>query len=167
MVNGKIAGIAFGGLAGYLILNRLMSMVDGAVAHVCEASKWKSYYRFGKDGNMVPPGYDSHTHKIDDDTEMVIERPHKNGETAGSESDLVAKISDAINKAIREWKGEEEAAEGASEGLEKVSEEEFCAGPDEVTSHEELKDPMVADDLYDGIKIVDEDAEDDGNETLD
>lgn len=62
MVNGKIkiAGIAFGVLAGYLLISKAMNVVRGCVKDICTASEWKAYYK-DKEGLHVAPGYCRYT----------------------------------------------------------------------------------------------------------
>lgn len=129
MVNGKIAGIAFGGLAGYLLISKAMNVVRGCVRDICTASEWKAYYK-DKEGLHVAPGYCQYTRKIDDDHELVVEktdsRNKENAEKNASMESLKGSLSDAIAKSIDEWissrKGAEEASEGETKASEKVVE---------------------------------------------
>lgn len=129
MVNGKIAGIAFGGLAGYLLISKAMNVIHGCVREICTAAEWKAYYK-DKEGLHVAPGYLQYTRKIDDNHELVIEktdsRNKESTEEKASMETLKASISDAIAKSIDEWiknrKGAEEASEGETEASEKVVE---------------------------------------------
>lgn len=129
MVNGKIAGIAFGGLAGYLLISKAMNVVRGCVRDICTAAEWKAYYK-DKEGLHVAPGYCQYTRQIDDDHELVVEktdsRNKESTEEKASMEALKASISDAITKSIDEWikrrKGAKEASEGETEASEKVVE---------------------------------------------
>lgn len=138
MLHGKVGGMFVGGLAAYLIIGKLVNTFNHTVQNVCEASKWKSYYKYGKDGNMVPPGYSSHTHKINDDEELVVEdesqvkKPEKPNASA---SDLGATIADSIIKVIRDKLHMPEAAEGPLEGEIEASEDEDYDIPDPDAIH--------------------------------
>lgn len=129
MVNGKIAGIAFGGLAGYLLISKAMNVIRGCVKDVCTASEWKAYYK-DKEGLHVAPGYCQYTRQIDDNHELVVEktdsRNKESTEENASMESLKGSLSDAIAKVIDDWiknrKRAEEASEGEIEASEKVVE---------------------------------------------
>lgn len=57
-VNIKTAGgIAIGGLVGFYLVNKALNYAKQSISEIAEASKWRAYYRHGKDGKMIPPGY--------------------------------------------------------------------------------------------------------------
>ena len=128
MLHGRIGTIALGGLAAYLLINKAMNMVGHTVDKVCDASKWRSYYRNSKGGAyVVAPGYSSYTRPVGNDQEWVVEKnpdrkpaPKKDG----SEPSLGAAIAEAVLKAINDKLKGTEAPEGASEGETEASEEE-------------------------------------------
>lgn len=135
-----------GGLAAYLIIGKLVNTFNRTVQNVCEASKWKAYYRYGC-GNMVPPGYSSHTHKINDDEELVVEdesQVKKPEKPNASTSDLGAAIADSIIKVIRDKLHMPEAAEGPLEGEIEASEDEDYDIPNPDAIH-------VVDEPEDGV----------------
>lgn len=138
MVKGKVAGIMIGGLAGYLLLNRVMSVIENSVKNVCHATEWKAYYKYGKLGDndaSVPPGYRAVTRKVDPEHEYCIEDPTKIDENGNdidrSKIDKTAQISDSIKKTIRSCFGDEEGLEGAKKSEETVSEEDICPETEE------------------------------------
>lgn len=169
MIKGKMAGIAFGGLAGFMILNRAFTLIDNSIRNVCEANKWKNYYKYGKDGNVVAPGYSMHTHKIDDDHEVVVEDERQKQNAANTDGkDSGDKVAEAINKAVDTIFGKEKKEEDIPKDT--FSDEEHQA-VEESTSGE--KDPLYVESLEDGLKAVDTDGDDadifnveiDGSET--
>ena len=128
MLHGRIGTIALGGLAAYLLINKAMNMVGHTVDKVCDASKWRSYYRNSKGGAyVVAPGYSSYTRPVGNDQEWVVEKnperkpaPKKDG----SEPSLGAAFAEAVLKASNDKLKGIEAPEGASEGETEASEEE-------------------------------------------
>lgn len=143
MIKGKLVGITFGGLAGYLLVGKAFHLVRDTVAYVTDASKWKAYYKYGsgKEGSVncvVPPGYSSCTRDIGDGKELVVEDPKQknaeNGENgSGSKEDLKASISSAIKDSVDIWLKGKKAAEGASEGHTEASEEDIRLMMDEAS----------------------------------
>jgi hypothetical protein len=151
MVKVKAGGIVLGGLAAYLIISKGMNVVGGAVRNICESRKWKNYYKYGKEGNMVPPGYSMHTHENENgdtvevnDGKQPVKQPQESGKTSTGEA-LGRAVSDAILKMINDTFGAPKAAEGASEGEIEASEKPFACPRDcdncSVTKcpHEHLK----------------------------
>lgn len=51
------SGIAIGGIIGFYLVNKALNFARQSIAEITEASKWRSYYRHGHEGKMVPPGY--------------------------------------------------------------------------------------------------------------
>ena len=134
MVKLKAGGIVLGGIAAYLILSKGLNVAGNCVRNICVAHEWKNYYKYGKEGNMVPPGYASHTRQINDKEEYVVESPEeqaakqKQAKDNTSNKAAGAAVADAIVKAISDvfgWsKSEKEAVEGDSEASESTSEAE-------------------------------------------
>ena len=136
MVKVKAGGIVLGGLAAYLIISKGMNVVGGAVRNICESRKWKNYYKYGKEGNMVPPGYSMHTHENENgdtvevnDGKQPVKQPQEVGKTSTGEA-LGRAVSDAILKMINDTFGAPKAAEGASEGDLEASEKPFACPRD-------------------------------------
>lgn len=133
MVKGKVAGVVFGGLAGYLLIVKGLNVLHACVKDICTAAEWKAYYK-DKEGLHVAPGYQQYTRKINDDEELVVEKADSRVRKAGNEdaslNDLKASLSSAISKSIDAWlngrKGQEEASEGETE----ASEEPDISGED-------------------------------------
>lgn len=153
MVKGKIAGFAFGGLAGYLLISKGISLIRDCVAYSTDAVKWRAYYKFGvqndRDDNgvrcVVPPGYSSATRSVGGGKEVVIEDPKQkkdeNGENNdASTSDLKASLADAINKTIKEWLDKDKKPEEAKEGDSEASCEDIG---DTVTTRDENGKPIA------------------------
>lgn len=121
--NGK--GLVLGGLAGYLILSKGVNLLNRTVDKVCEAAMWRSYYRHGKDGNMVPPGYSSHTHPISEKEELVIEKDEKKPEGSTSSEGLGEALGNAVYSAIKDKLDTLKEPEGAFQGQREASEKHF------------------------------------------
>jgi hypothetical protein len=123
MIKGKMAGIAFGGLAGYLLVSKVLNTVHSAVKNVCEASKWRSYYKYGKDNpDAVPPGYSKTTRYPDGREEE--ENDASALERNASHTARNGPVSEAVAKAIDDIFGRDKKQEEASEGQETASEED-------------------------------------------
>ena len=118
-----------GGLAGYLLLNRVMSVIENSVKNVCHATEWKAYYKYGKD-DTVPPGYRAVTRKVDPEHEYCVEDPtqvDENGnDISQSKMDKTAQISESIKNTIHSCFGDEKGLEVAKKSEETVSEEDIC-----------------------------------------
>ena len=154
MIKGKIAGLAFGGLAGYLLISKTLNTIGGSVKCICDASKWKAYYKNNKDPLSVPPGYASGVRKIDDENELVIENPkNRKPEKNASQEELSAQIAEAVKGAINSWLKGEKAPEGAKKDETEASEDE------DIDENEKIRE--VEDSLEDEISEVDK------NETVD
>ena len=168
MLNGKIAGIAIGGFTGFLILNKLINSAEGCIGKICDAAKWRAYYKKG-DVNMVPPGYASMTRPIDDKNEAVFESPEaqkarakeENKEEQEKRKNAGEAIADAITTITKEvidsiGKKKDKKAGEDTDGDEVVSHaypEKFDVPPDEET-------PLYAETLEDGVVEVVEEKED-------
>ena len=151
MVKVKAGGIVLGGLAAYLLVSKGLNMVGGAVCNICESRKWKNYYKYGKEGNMVPPGYSMHTHENENgetvevnDGKQPVKQPQEASKTSTGEA-LGRAVGEAITKMINDTFGTPKAAEGASEGDLEASEEQYTCPQDcdhcnmPKCSHEHLK----------------------------
>ena len=128
MVKVKAGGIVLGGLAAYLLLSKGINMIGGAVRNICAAREWKNYYKYGKDGDMVPPGYSVHTEKSDgtkeDSNRNGTAAPKQPNQSSAGEA-LGRAVGDAILKMINDTFGTPKEAEGASEGQTEASESQF------------------------------------------
>lgn len=131
MIKTKIGGIVLGGLAGYLILSKGIGAIERGIRNICVAQQWKNYYKYGKEGNMVPPGYAMHRKSdgegniVEDNTGTVesMKKPEKEG---SSNKEIGGKIVEVIAKAITDVFGGEKAAEGAKNGQTEASESDIC-----------------------------------------
>lgn len=128
-------GLVLGGIAGYLILSKCFNTINRTVDKVCDCGKWRSYYRHGKDGNMVPPGYSSHVRPINNNEELVIEKnPSKSGKKGASGEALGEALGNAVCSAIKDkldsLKEPEEAFQGQREAFKEdiSSDSEGCDG---------------------------------------
>ena len=116
MVKIKKAGVLLGGLAGYLLLNRGIQEIRGCVRDICDAARWRAYYKYDKDGQCVPPGYAKYTRPIDDENEVVMEKG--NAPKTPQNDVLSDALKDIINGCFKREKGQEEASEGQTEASE-------------------------------------------------
>ena len=146
MVKTKVGGIVLGGLAAYLILSKGLNVVNNCVRNMCVAHEWKNYYKYGKEGNMVPPGYASHTRQINENEEKVTESPEeleaqrKQAHDNASNKGVGASVAEAIVKAISDVFTGEKKAEEASEGQEKAFKEDGDTDGDDI--------PVMTPDAY-------------------
>lgn len=171
MLHGRIGTLAVGGLAAYLLINKAMNIVGHSIDKICDAGKWKAYYKYSVNGvYTVAPGYSSFVRPVDEKQEFVVakEPERKNSEkTERSETGLGASVVEAVLKAIKDKldgvEAPEEAVEGDSEASE-PSDEDKCSDTDgdtvdifdNATSESE---PLYTDDLYDGVKVIEEEGE--------
>lgn len=165
MVKMKAGGIVLGGIAAYLILSKGISAMDRMVRNVCVAHEWKNYYKYGKEGNMVPPGYASHTRQINNNEERVTESPEelaakeKEAQENTSNKGLGAQFAEAIVKAVSDVFTGSDKAKTDAEGQETVSEEDICHEDGDTDGD----DAAVADDRpYEYVEAIKEKKE---NET--
>ena len=122
MIKIKKAGILLGGLAGYLLLNRGIGEIRGCVHDVCDAIKWRAYYKYDQEGHCVAPGYCQYTRPIGDDQEVVVEQ--KDSRSNASKRASEGSLSDTLNDIISSCFNKEKGQEGASEGQTEASESE-------------------------------------------
>lgn len=184
------------GLAGYLILDKALNVVKLGIKEVCEASKWRAYYKHGKD-DVVPPGYRSTVRKIDDEHEFAIEDPKQvnpdgtDKHTEGPQESPAASLVNSVNKAVNDW------LDKADERREAKKREREASG-EVVSEYDENGKPIakrysytgdtdgdnilwmdvnkstageniskVQDSLENGVEVVTGNEEDVSNETLD
>lgn len=133
MVKTKIGGIVLGGFAGYLILSKGINLISSCVKNICVANEWKNYYKYGKEGNMVPPGYSRQTNVAPDGSgEATFSKDGINKPKENTQKDVGSVLGDALGKAIVDVFGSPEASEEASESdSEGVSEDISDADADE------------------------------------
>lgn len=181
MLHGRIGTLAVGGLAAYLLINKAMNIVGRSIDKICDAGKWKAYYKYSVNGTYtVAPGYSSFVRPVDEKREFVVAKDpeRKNSEkTERSETGLGASVVDAILKAIKDKldgvEAPEEAVEGETEASEASNDREDvkCGDTDgdsvDIFENAETDDePLYTDDLYDGVKVI-EDEEGEADEDLD
>ena len=178
MVKGKIFGVVLGGLGGFLLLNKGMDVVRDSVSYICDAVKWRGYYKYTNWDNCdaVPPGYEMHRSQTEDGvTSEKNVGPKKND---ASETDKNSTLSDAVKQTIKDAFKGSEAAEEASEGQTEASERDVSGdadGDEVVTARDpdgkpiagrfpwgrrddieakEYEPQLYTDDLYDGVKDI-------------
>jgi hypothetical protein len=126
MLHGRIGTLAVGGLAAYLLINKAMNIVGRSIDKICDAGKWKAYYKYSVNGvYTVAPGYSSFVRPVDEKREFIVakEPERKNSEnTERSETGLGASVVEAVLKAIKDKLDGVEAPEEASEGETEASE---------------------------------------------
>ena len=153
MIKMKAGGIVLGGIAAYLILSKGIGAVERGIRNICVAHEWKNYYKYGKEGNMVPPGYAMHTRKNEngDNIDTGTVEAMKKQENSASNKGVGAKVTEVIAKAISDTFAAVNAEKEASEGEETASEsEEKC--PQDCDHCEAAKCPFEH--LKNGGKIV-------------
>ena len=123
MVKGKIATFAFGGLAGYLIISKLINSTERCVQKVCEAKKWSSYYKHGIE-SAVPPGYYVHNKTTNGETTEEYDIDSIDGNA--SESHENTPVSASIKNAIYDTLGKRVKEFAASKGQTEASEDDIC-----------------------------------------
>ena len=137
MIKAKAGGIMLGGLAGYLILSKGLHAVERMVQNICTAREWKNYYKYGKEGNMVPPGYSRHTTTDSEGRDVQFKHPQtekedereaqKNASKEASDGSFGASVAKAIIDAFADGlkgkTGSEKAEKEDSEGENKSTDE--------------------------------------------
>ena len=121
MIKLKVGGVILTGIAAWVLANKAINVINSSVNKVCDASKWKNYYKCwskGKiDGEPIPPGYSRTsptTSEIDENA--VTQDP--NEAAAKAAVDL---IKEGLSKLKVTIKKPAEKQEEASEGREKAS----------------------------------------------
>ena len=132
MVKAKAGGIILGGLAGYLILSKGINMLSGMVKNVCTAREWKNYYKYGKEGNMCPPGYYKHTTVKEDGTKEEYgtqeaqrrdaEEAQKKASQTASDGSFGASFAKAIVDAFADGLKDKMGSKGPEKGNSEASE---------------------------------------------
>lgn len=122
MIKLKVGGVILTGIAAWVLANKAINVINSSVNKVCDASKWKNYYKCwskGKiDGEPIPPGYSRTSPSSSEiDENAVTQDP--NEAAAKAAVDLIkeglSKLKVTITKPA-------EKQEEASEGQEKASE---------------------------------------------
>lgn len=145
MIKAKVGGIILGGLAGYLILNKGLNTVSRCVQNVCSASKWKNYYKYGKDKNMDPPEryvqYVS-SNKTCQDSSKETDNTANNGEKKdASKKPFGTILAEAVVNAINDTFDLGKAPEGAFKGQTEASGEDCDANAKAEDLSQEDDDP--------------------------
>ena len=65
------SGIALGGIVGFYLVNKALNFAKQSITEIAEASKWRAYYKHGRDGKMIPPGYSEMAIPDDNNREYV------------------------------------------------------------------------------------------------
>lgn len=120
MIKGKMAGIVIGGFTGYLLVNKALNVIRSGMQQMASANMWKNYYKYGKDGNMVPPGYSMHSHTGEDGTPVTVEKDKTKQDASKTAEN--SPVMDAIAEAIRKSFGGSDEAREAKEGQTEASE---------------------------------------------
>lgn len=141
MMTMKFGGVLITGVAAFLLANKALNVIDNSTKRICEASKWKNYYKCmnsdkSSTEQIVPPGYsikttsgngdmdgDNVSQSIDDDLAKAI---------ASFCKGLVEKSIDSLKKPV-------EMQEGATEGQTEASESEFKEDSEKVTDEDDEK----------------------------
>ena len=92
-----------GGIAGFLLINKTINVIQNSIAYVCDASKWKAYYKHCKDPLVVPPGYACSRRPINNEEEVVVEDPSKkvDPEKAEKNKENASKIVESVTEAVK------------------------------------------------------------------
>lgn len=122
MIKGKLAGLTVGGFTAFLLVNKVLNVTRGIVSDICKANQWKNYYKYGKDGNMVAPGYSMHTHEDEDGNKIIVEDERHKQNTDPSQKPVEDVLKDSVIKAINDTFNKDKAPEGAVEGQTEASE---------------------------------------------
>ena len=108
MVRMKIGGMILTGFGAFLIVNKLINVVDNSVKRACEASKWRAYYKSWSEGEAsgepIAPGYSVTTRPVDSDKETVYDptgadhdKSNQQGDSQNaSDTDVVDAIVGAV-----------------------------------------------------------------------
>lgn len=134
---GKILGITLGGFAGYLVLSKGLDVIKTSVKSMCEACKWKAYYKYaGGNDNAVPPGY------------SVEKTGYSDGKTEHAKRPLNSSLSPESKSAIESLFNREKAPEGPLEAQIEASESDIC--PDAEKEEDLASNEVKNDDILEG-----------------
>ena len=107
-----------GGFAAFIVMCKTINMISNCVGKVCAAKKWKNYYKYGKDGNMVPPDYEMHTHEGtngDYSIDTASAESMKKQKTSESRKDSGTIIAESIAKAVDAYLNKDKSSKEQSE----------------------------------------------------
>jgi len=100
-------GLAVTGIVGFYLVNKVINFTRQSISEITEASKWKHYYKNGKDGKMVPPGYsrmnvpdDPKQEYLDDKEAQKRMREEKEAKKEPSKPTDIVPILNAINEIV-------------------------------------------------------------------
>lgn len=100
-------GLAVTGIVGFYLVNKVINFTRQSISEITEASKWKHYYKNGKDGKMVPPGYsrmtvpdDPKQEYLDDKEAQKRMREEKEAKKEPSKPTDIVPVLNAINDLV-------------------------------------------------------------------
>ena len=105
-------GIVIGGIFGFYLVNKAVNYASRAISELAETSKWRAYYKYGKDGKMVPPGYSEMPVPGDENREYVHPK---------TMADREKKEQEEARKAEREERKNSFDTSAICESIEKVA----------------------------------------------
>lgn len=172
----KLGGIVLSGIGAFLLIEKALNTVSHVADKVCEARKWKEYYRCRNSGEEdfepVAPGYSITIKPRGEDYEIVKDcegKDHSQDEAKEEKTqntDKIKDICDILIKGIKTGvetlakKTEKDSQDGSDE-LRGASEGLKTAFPDDIMPDMPKDEPMYAESLEDGVYIVEDDDEED------
>ena len=177
MIKMKAGGMILTGLAAFLVADKAVSSMRHAVGDLCEAAKWRGYYKCWSKGDAkgepVPPGYSMTTRPDGANYEVVydpngVDHSHDNApktEESHDSSASVKAVCEAVKavaeKAIDSLSKRSDELRGASEGQTEASESENQA------SDENYVDATVTTKLNELENAINSTFKEDGNVSMD
>lgn len=155
MMTMKFGGVLITGVAAFLLANKALNVIDNSTKRICEASKWKNYYKCMNNDKssteqIVPPGYsikttsgigdtdgDKVSKDMDDDLAKAIVSFCK--EVTKKSIDSLKKPSETQEGASEDRTEPNDGTEFGSEGQGEASESETCEDSEKVTNVDDEK----------------------------
>lgn len=146
MIKMKVGGMILTGLAAFLVADKAVGSMRHAVGDLCEAAKWRGYYKCWSKGDAkgepVPPGYSMTSRPDGANYEVVydpkgVDHSHDNDpktEERRDSSDSVKAVCEAVKavteKVIDSLSKRSDGLREASEGQTEASENDIYASGD-------------------------------------
>ena len=147
MIKMKTGGIILTGFTAFLVAGKVINSMDTAVSKICEAAKWRGYYKCWSDGKAsgepIAPGYSVTTRPVGADYEVVKDPEGKDNSKTGAPdipkqpqntdvaNAIIGAVKDVTEKAIDSLNNRAKRKEEALEAQTEASESDIFAQTEE------------------------------------
>ena len=182
MIKLKTGGLIVTGFTAFLIAGKVINSMNSSVSKICEAAKWRGYYKCWSEGKAsgepIAPGYSVTTRPIGADYEVVKDPEGKDHSKEGAPdipkepqsmdvvNAIIGAVKDVTEKAIDSLNNRVKRKEEALEAQIEASESDILAQTEETPDtdtinvieglFEEEMDISSSEDLGTDVKEKDE-----------